>query len=71
MQYFRTFVPATALLLVVASTARAQVAITPMVGGYVPASDVNQISGSATNIAKTRDGTLSLGGEHRFRPLTR
>ncbi len=41
--------------------ARAQVALTPMVGGYIPASDVNQVTGTAQNIAKTRDGTLALG----------
>lgn len=32
-----------------------------MIGGYVPASNVNQVSGNAQDIAKTRDGTLSLG----------
>jgi hypothetical protein len=61
MQHQRVLLPATALLILIAPVGYAQVAITPMVGGYVPASDVNQISGSATNIAKTRDGTLSLG----------
>lgn len=40
---------------------RAQVSITPMVGGYIPASDVNQVTGTASSIAKTRDGTMSLG----------
>jgi hypothetical protein len=66
MQYLRGLVPATALLIAVAPLARAQVAITPMVGGYVPASDVNQVAGSASNIAKTRDGTLSLGADVDF-----
>jgi hypothetical protein len=46
--------------------ARAQVAVTAMAGGYVPASDVNQVTGSASNIAKTRDGTLSLGANVDF-----
>ncbi|HVX40426.1 MAG TPA: hypothetical protein VHB25_12715, partial [Gemmatimonadaceae bacterium] len=54
-----TFVTAAALVLPVA--AHGQVALTPMVGGYIPASDVNQVTGSAQNIAKTRDGTLALG----------
>jgi hypothetical protein len=44
-----------------AGIARAQISITPMLGGYVPASDVNQLQGSANNIAKTREGTLALG----------
>lgn len=56
----RTLLPATALVLA-ASIAHAQVSITPMVGGYVPASNVNQVTGDASNIAKTREGTLSLG----------
>lgn len=66
MQHLRGFVSATALLVAAASTAHAQVAITPLIGGYVPASDVNQISGSAQNVAKTRDGTLSLGANLDF-----
>lgn len=41
--------------------ARAQVAVTPMIGGYVPASDLHQVSTGAQNVAKTRNGTLSLG----------
>ncbi|MGH7618518.1 MAG: hypothetical protein ACREPM_14965 [Gemmatimonadaceae bacterium] len=61
MQHLRGLVSAIALLAVASPLAHAQVSITPLVGGYVPASDVNQISGSASNIAKTRDGTLSLG----------
>jgi hypothetical protein len=66
MQYLRGLVPATALLIAVAPLARAQVAITPLLGGYVPASDVNQVTGTASNIAKTRDGTLSLGADVDF-----
>jgi hypothetical protein len=66
MQHLRGLVSATALLVAAVSTAHAQVAITPLIGGYVPASDVNQISGSASNIAKTRDGTLSLGADLDF-----
>lgn len=51
----------TTILLGIATVARAQIVVEPMVGGYVPASNVNQVQGSATDIAKTRDGTLSLG----------
>jgi hypothetical protein len=57
----RTALSAAAMLLVGIPAARAQIVIEPMVGGYVPASNVNQVQGSATDIAKTRDGTLSLG----------
>jgi hypothetical protein len=66
MQHLRGLVPATALLIGIAPMARAQVAVTAMAGGYVPASDVNQVTGSASNIAKTRDGTLSLGANVDF-----
>jgi hypothetical protein len=59
-----------AAIAAMASTAlQAQVTITPMVGGYIPASDVNQVKGSASNIAKTRDGTLALGADIDFGPL--
>jgi hypothetical protein len=61
----RVLLPAIALVALV-PVAHAQVSITPLVGGYVPASDVNQVGGSASNIAKTRDGTLSLGGNVEF-----
>jgi hypothetical protein len=66
MQQVRGSLAATALLLGTALVAHAQVSITPMVGGYVPASNVNQVTGSAANIAKTRDGTLSLGADVDF-----
>ena len=58
-----------ALCLAAVSTARAQVAITPLIGGYVPATDVNQIGGSAETLAKTREGTLSLGLNVDLGPL--
>ena len=61
MKTFRVLSSAAALVAIVALPMRAQIAITPMVGGYIPASDVNQVTGSAQGIAKTRDGTLSLG----------
>jgi hypothetical protein len=66
MQQVRALLSATALLIAAAPITHAQVAITPMVGGYVPASDVNQVSGNAANIAKTREGTLSLGADLDF-----
>ena len=49
------------LLAIVALPMRAQISITPMIGGYIPASDVNQVTGNAQDVAKTREGTLSLG----------
>jgi hypothetical protein len=47
----------------------AQIAITPLFGGYVPAGNLNDITGSAQNVAKTRDGTLSLGLNLDLGPL--
>jgi hypothetical protein len=58
-----------AALVMAGTTIRAQVTITPMVGGYIPASDVNQVKGTASTIAKTRDGTLALGADIDFGPL--
>lgn len=52
-----------------APMARAQIAVTPLIGGYVPANDVNQIGGSAETLAKTREGTLSLGLNLDLGPL--
>jgi hypothetical protein len=49
------------MLAAIAGSSAAQVSITPMIGGYIPASDVNQVKGDATDIAKTREGTLALG----------
>lgn len=46
-----------------AAPAAAQLTITPMVGGYIPASDIHAVSSGAQNLAKTRDGTLSLGAD--------
>jgi hypothetical protein len=57
------------LLASVASGASAQVTITPMVGGYIPASDIHQVSSGAQNVAKSRDGTLSLGANIGFGAL--
>ena len=54
MKHTRRVLILTVLAGAVALPARAQISLTPMVGGYIPASDVNQVSGSATNIAKTR-----------------
>jgi len=61
MKHVRGLLSVTAILAAVAAPVRAQIAITPMLGGYVPASDVKQVQGSATSIAKTREGTLALG----------
>ena len=60
--YRRTFTTVAFIAAVaIPAISRAQIALTPMVGGYVPATDVNQVAGNAQTIAKTRDGTLSLG----------
>jgi hypothetical protein len=61
MQSLRAVLSATALLVLALPVAHAQIVIEPMVGGYVPGSNVSQVQGNATDIAKTRDGTLSLG----------
>lgn len=66
MKHLRVLLTATTALVGLASLGGAQISITPMLGGYVPASDVNQVSGSAENIAKTRDGTLALGANLDF-----
>lgn len=61
MKTLRALLSATTFVAAFAVPAHAQISITPMIGGYVPASNMNQVSGSAQDIAKTRDGTLSLG----------
>ena len=66
MKQLRALLSSTMALAVLAGSARAQVTITPMIGGYVPASNMHQVTGTAENIAKTRDGTLSLGGAVDF-----
>ncbi len=66
MKLLRVLVSTSAVLAATAVSAHAQVSITPLLGGYVPASDVNQVRGDAANIAKTRDGTLALGGNIDF-----
>ena len=49
--------------------AHAQVSFSPMVGGYVPGGSVNQITTNAQSVAKTREGTLSLGANFDFGAL--
>ena len=49
-------------VLAAPAVAHAQIAITPMVGGYVPAGTINQVTSGAQTVATTRQGTLSLGG---------
>ena len=69
MNRFSVLSLSTSMFVVAATALHAQVTITPMVGGYIPASDVNQVKGSASTIAKTRDGTLALGADIDFGPL--
>ena len=66
MKQLRALLSITTALAALAGSAHAQVTITPMIGGYVPASDMHQVTGSAQNLAKTRDGTLSLGANVDF-----
>jgi len=65
----RSIIAASIALCLTAASLSAQISVTPMIGGYVPASNVGQIGGSAENIAKTRDGTLSLGLNVDLGPL--
>ena len=46
--------------IVAPGAARAQ-AISAMFGGYLPASDVQQVTTNAQTVAQSRQGTLSLG----------
>jgi hypothetical protein len=48
-------------LVALAPVARAQITITPMVGGYVPADDWSQLKTNAETYAQTRQGRRSLG----------
>lgn len=67
--HLRNFFSAMALVVALAPIAGSQVTITPMVGGYIPASDIHQVQSGAQNVAKTRDGTLSLGADVDFGAL--
>lgn len=67
--HLHTLISGGALVVALAPVARSQVTITPMVGGYIPASDIHQVQSSAQNVAKTRDGTLSLGANVDIGPL--
>src|SRR5262249_17305861 len=67
--HVRTFLSGAALVVAISPIAVAQVTITPMVGGYIAASDVNQVSSGAQNLVRSRDGTLSLGAALDFGSL--
>jgi hypothetical protein len=47
--------------ITVPAVARAQAALTPLIGGYIPAGDLTQVREGAENVATTRNGVLSLG----------
>ena len=49
-----------ALVAAVPMIAQAQ-AVSAMFGGYLPATNVSQVTTSATSVAQSRQGTLSLG----------
>lgn len=60
-------VAAAVLVAGAAVPARAQLSI--LAGGYVPASDVHQVTSGATTIAEQRKGTLSLGANLEMGPF--
>jgi hypothetical protein len=64
--HVRTFLSGAALIVAIAPIAASQVTITPMAGGYIAASDVNEVSSGARNLVRSRDGTLSLGANIDF-----
>jgi hypothetical protein len=49
------------LVAALSSAGSAQVAITPLVGGYVPGSSLKDVRSGAQTVAVERDGTLGLG----------
>lgn len=64
--HVRALISGAALVVVVAPIAVSQVTITPMAGGYIAASDIHQVSSGAQTLARSRDGTLSLGADIDF-----
>jgi len=67
--HVRTFVASASLAVLIAPFAESQVTITPMAGGYIAASDIHGVSSGAQSLARSRDGTLSLGANIDFGPL--
>jgi hypothetical protein len=57
----RTLLSAVALFALAPALAGGQVNVTPLIGGYVPASDWNQIKTGAQNVATKREGARSIG----------
>ena len=57
----RGTLPSLVALFALAPTARAQVNVTPLIGGYVPADDWSQLKTNAETYAHTRQGRRSLG----------
>lgn len=64
--HVRTFLSGTALVVAIAPMAASQVTITPMAGGYIAASDIHEVTSGAQSLARSRDGTLSLGANIDF-----
>ena len=50
-----------AVALATATSAHAQVSITPLVGAYIPAGDLKAVQSGAETAVLDRDGTLALG----------
>ena len=62
----RVLVCDAALVVGIAPMAASQMTITPLSGGYIAASDLHQVSSGAQSLARSRDGTLSLGANIDF-----
>ena len=67
--HVRTLIAGITLVVAIAPIVRSQVTITPMAGGYIAASDIHQVTSGAQSLARSRDGTLSLGANIDFGPL--
>ena len=64
--HVRALISAAAFVIGVASISESQVTITPMAGGYIAASDIHEVTSGAQTLARSRDGTLSLGANIDF-----
>lgn len=61
MKWSRHLLTSAALLALAISPAAAHAQLSILAGGYVPGSDVHQVTSGAQTVAESRNGTLSLG----------
>lgn len=61
MKFCKSILAALAIAAVHATAAHAQLAIEPLVGGYIPGSSLKEVETGASNTAVKRDGQLALG----------